>query len=67
MQSRPQRNVRRYIALLPNHEECYECGGDGACSICGGDGKVDDAVCPQCRGNGLCIVCRGAGQIPLDT
>ncbi len=67
MQRRPQRNVRRYTALLPKHEECYQCcGGDGACTICGGDGKVDDAICPQCRGNGRCILCRGAGQIPLD-
>jgi hypothetical protein len=46
--------------------ECYECSGDGACTICGGDRFVDGAICTNCTGTGRCILCRGEGQIPNE-
>jgi len=62
--TRPERYKRRYEALRPGHAECYECGGDGACTLCGGAGKLDGRRCENCNGSGLCIVCAGEGQLP---
>lgn len=62
-ETRPKRGVPRYDQLNPGWSRCYECGGDGACSICGGDGRDEGATCTNCGGNGRCIVCRGAGQL----
>ncbi len=61
----PQRGQKRYVTLSPGHEECYECGGDGACFLCGGDRTIDGKQCSDCHGRGTCLVCRGVGQLTI--
>ena len=67
LDKRPVRGVQRYTELAPGHRQCYECGGDGACTMCDGSGRIDGNLDTYCHGTGRCIVCRGAGQIPADS
>ena len=50
-------------------EVCYDCDGDGKCSVCSGLGVVYsrktgyNITCPTCEGDEVCGTCGGSGVI----